>query len=79
MNPMEILKTFVNGGGNPQQVLMKAMGMNGNNNVMISNLMNMANKGDTKGVEQFARNYLKEKGMDFDKEFSAFMNNFNKR
>ena len=76
---MEILKTFVNGGGNPQQVLMKAMGMNGNNNVMISNLMNMANKGDAKGVEQFARNYLKEKGMDFDKEFSAFMSNFNKR
>lgn len=79
MNPMEILKTFVNGGGNPQQVLMKAIGMNGNNNVMISNLMNMANKGDAKGVEQFARNYLKEKGMDFDKEFSAFMSNFNKR
>lgn len=79
MNPMEILKTFVNGGGNPQQVLMKAMGMNGNNNVMISNLMNMANKGDAKGVEQFARNYLKERGMDFDKEFSAFMSNFNKR
>ena len=36
----------------------------------------MANTGNTKGIETFAKNIMKEKGMDFDKEFSNFMANF---
>ena len=36
----------------------------------------MANKGDEQGLEEFARNYYKEQGKDFDKEFSDFMNTF---
>lgn len=79
MNPIEMIQAFMGKGGNPQQLLMKAMSMNGNSNPMIANLMQMANSGNTQGVEQFARNYFKEKGMDFDKEFSSFMSNFNKR
>ena len=75
MNPIEILKGFMGKGGNPQELVMRAMGIN-NNNPMISNLVNMAKNGNAQGVEQFARNYLKEKGMDFDKEFSSFMSNF---
>ena len=76
---MQVLQTFMGKGGNPQQLVMKALGMVGNNNPMISNLVNMANQGNSQGVEQFARNFMKEKGMDFDKEFNSFMNNFNKR
>lgn len=79
MNPMQMIQAFMTKGGNPQQLLMKAIGMGSNNNPMINNLVNMAKQGDSKGVEQFARNYFSERGMDFDKEFSSFMNNFNKR
>lgn len=79
MNPIQLIQSFMNGGGNPQQLLMKAIGMNNNNNPMINNLISLAQKGDSKSIEQFARNYMKERGMDFDKEFSSFMSNFNKR
>ena len=76
---MEILKGFVEKGGNPQQLLQKAMGMTNNSNPMISNLVNLAQSGNKEQVEQFARNICKERGIDFDKEFNAFMSNFNKR
>lgn len=42
------------------------------NNPMLNNLVQMAEKGDTKGVENFARNMFKEKGEDFDKIMSNF-------
>lgn len=77
MNPIEMLKGFMGKGGNPQELVMKAIGMS-NPNPMISNLINMAKQGNGQGVEQFARNYFKEKGMDFDKEFNSFMSNFKK-
>ena len=47
-----------------------------NNNPMIKNLVEMAEKGNTEGVESFARNLFKEQGRDFDKEFSEFTKNF---
>ena len=79
MNPLQILQSFMGKGGNPQDLVMKAIGMAGNNNPVIRNLVNMAKQGDSQSVEQFARNFFREKGMDFDKEFSSFMSNFNKR
>ena len=57
MNPREILANF----------------MSKNQNPMFNNLINMAQKGDSKGVENFARNLFKERGRDFDKEFAEFM------
>lgn len=45
-----------------------------NNNPMLRNLINMAQQGNSKGVEDFARNYLKEQGRDFDTEFANFKN-----
>lgn len=47
-----------------------------NNNPMLRNLINMAQQGNSKGVEDFARNYLKEQGRDFDTEFANFKNQF---
>ena len=76
MNPMEILKGFANKGGNPQQLLQRAISMNKNNNPMIANLVNLAQTGNKEQIEQFARNYCKERNMDFDKEFNSFMSNF---
>ena len=47
-----------------------------NNNPMIKNLVEMAEKGDSQGVENFARNLYQQQGRDFDKEFNEFMSNF---
>ena len=59
---------------NPQSVINKIITQN--SNPVINNLIKMAQKGDVKGVEDFARNLFKEKGRNFDKEFAEFKNNF---
>ena len=59
---------------NPQSVINKIITQN--SNPVINNLIKMAQKGDVKGVENFARNLFKEKGRNFDKEFAEFKNNF---
>lgn len=42
------------------------------NNPILNNVITMAQNGDTKGVETFARNICKQKGLDFDTEFNKF-------
>ena len=59
---------------NPQEMLKKAI--NNNKNPIVNNLVQMAQSGNNKGVEEFARNLFKENGRDFDKEFAQFMSNF---
>lgn len=73
-NPMLNMLALLKNGGNVQNLIMQTMA--NNSNPMIKNLIEMAQKGDTQGVENFARNLYKEQGKDFDKEFSIFMNNF---
>lgn len=73
-NPIEMIKLFMGEDKTPQQILQKMM--KDNSNPVLNNLINMAQTGDSKGVENFARNICKEKGKDFDKEFSEFMSNF---
>ena len=72
-NPIEIIKSFMGRGGNPQQLIQKAIG---NSNPMLNNLIQMAQTGNSKGVETFAKNLFKENGRDFEKEFGQFMSNF---
>lgn len=61
---------------NPIQML-KNMVINKNiNNPILKEVIAKAQSGDIKGVEDFARNLLKEQGRDFDKEFNQFMSNF---
>ena len=73
MNPMQMLQSFLGRGMSPQQIINQ---MSGNKNPMITNLMNMMQTGNSKGVEDFARNIFKEKVRDFDKEFSEFKKKF---
>lgn len=70
MNP---IKQMI--GTNPKQFLLEQI-MQNNSNPMINNLLAMAKRGDTKGVETFARNFMQERGVDFDKEFANFMQNW---
>ena len=56
------------------------MGMLKNNsNPIFANLVNLAEQNNTKELEKFARNFLKEQGRDFDKEFATFQNMFVKK
>lgn len=75
MNPINMLKGMM-GNMNPKNIAMKML--KNNTNPIFNNLMQMMEKGDDKGIEQFARNVCKEKNIDFDKQFGDFMNNFKK-
>ena len=57
---------------NIKQIVMNMLRNNGN--PIVNNLMQMAEKNDTHGLEEFARNYCKERGCDFDKEMEKFQN-----
>ena len=75
MNPINMLKGMM-GISNPKDMAMKMLSQN--NNPIFKNLTQMMEKGDDKGIEQFARNICKEKNIDFDKQFGEFMKNFKK-
>lgn len=63
--------------GNPQQVVMSMLEQTVNQgNPIAVNLMQLAKKGDSKEIENIARNIAKEKGIDFDKEFNSFKQMF---
>ena len=66
MNPMQLI-AMLRVGGNPQQLVMSLL-----QGEMGQNLLSLAQKGDTPQIEEIARNICKQKGVDFDKEFSAF-------
>ena len=74
MNPIEMIKEFIGKGMNPQQILGNVM--KNNSNPVFNNLIEKAKEGDSKGVENFARNLFKEQGRDFDKEFAEFRKSF---
>ena len=68
MNPMQMLQ----GMRNPQQFLQQMMvDRQMMSNPIIKNALGMAQKGDSKGIEQMARNLCKEKGIDADKAFES--------
>ena len=70
MNPLDTVKNFLKQGGSPQQLFARFMQQN--QNPMVNNLIKMAQNGNTKELETFARNRFKEQGRDFDKEFLQF-------
>ena len=70
MNPVNVIKQYMMKGFTPKGILQQ---MNICNPI-LSNVIGMAQNGDTKGVENFARNICKQRGLDFDTEFSKFKN-----
>ena len=70
-NPLNTIKNYIKQQGSPKEMLLNFVQKN-NSNPMVSNLIQMAKNGDSKGVEQFARNAFKEQGRDLDKELSQF-------
>ena len=77
MNPINLTQMMK--GGNPQQIVMQMMNNPQiANNPMAKNMLEMAKSGNLQGIEEMGRNIAKERGIDFDKAFSDFKNQFPK-
>lgn len=61
--------------GNPQQVLMNTL-QQSNNNPILNNVLNLAQKGDTKGIEELARNLARERGVNVDEAMAQVKQQF---
>ena len=68
MNPINLIKQYMLQGLTPKGILNKLSV----NNPILNNVITMAQNGDTEGVENFARNICKQRGLDFDTEFDKF-------
>ena len=74
MNPINIFQMMKAG---PQQFIQQMMGNNQiMNNPIIKNALGMAQSGNSKGIEQMARNLCKEKGIDPDDVMKQIRGNF---
>ena len=71
VNPMQLIAQ-IRQGKNPEQLMMGILESGAQSNPVYANLLSMAKEGRTADIEAFARNVAKEKGIDFDKEFSKF-------
>ena len=71
VNPMALIAQ-IKQGKNPQQLLLSILEGQAAQNPIYANLLNLAKENRTADIEQFARNLAKERGIDFDKEFSQF-------
>ena len=69
-NSIQQIAALIKSGGNPEQLMLNYLQQN--SNPITQNLLKLAQSGDGAGIEQIARNMCKSKGLDFDKEFTAF-------
>lgn len=74
MNPANFILNMIRSGGNPQQIMLQYLQQQ--NNPMYNQLLPLAQNGDSKGMEEFARQVCAKNGVDFDKEFKAFKQQF---
>lgn len=70
INPFQLIGLIKK--GNPQQIAQQLIQQNFSNNPMMMNLYQMGASGNYKGVENFARQYLRQQGKDLDQEMAAF-------
>lgn len=71
VDPMQLIM-MIKQGQNPQQLMMNILETQMQDTPLGANLLNLARNNNTAGIEQIARNLAAQKGIDFDKEFSAF-------
>ena len=71
VNPNDLIRMIKNG-ANPQQLMLNILEEQMRGTPIGDNLINMIKEGRTSEIEQFARNFSKQNGKDFDKEFENF-------
>ena len=75
INPMQLIMMIKNG-QNPQQLLMNVLENQMQDTPLGANLLNLARNNNTAEIERIARNIASQKGVDYDKEFNAFKQQF---
>ena len=73
VNPIQLIQ-MIKGGKNPQQLLMNILQKQGQNNPIINNAVNMAQKGNVSGLQMLARNLAAQRGVDFDQGIANLKN-----
>lgn len=73
-NPIQFMN-MLKGIKNPKEAVINMI--KSNNNPMLKNLIEMAEKGQNDKIEEFARNLFREQNKDFDQEFNNFKSMFN--
>lgn len=73
--PLDFIQ-LIRQGQNPQQLMMQILEQRAYSNPMYANLLTLAKSGNGKEIETIARNMAKEKGIDYDKEFTTFKQKF---
>lgn len=72
VDPAMLIQAIKNG-QNPQQLLLNIMKNNMSQTPFGANLYKLAQEGNTPEIERIARNLAQERGIDFDREFPAFV------
>lgn len=72
VNPMLLVQAIKNG-QNPQQLMLNILENNMSSTPFGANLLELAKNGKTADIEKIVRNIAKQRGIDFDKEFPAFV------
>ena len=70
MNPIEQMMQMAKMHKDPSQMMMQFLEQQ--NNPMSQNLLSLARANNTQDIEKIVRNICSQRGIDFDKEFTAF-------
>lgn len=76
MYNMQEFMGMIKQGYNPQQIVMNVLQNQMGGTPMGENLIKLAQSGNTAEIEKIARNLASQRGVDFDKEFKAFRQQF---
>ena len=71
-NPIQMMIQMVKNRQNPEQMMMQFLQQQAQQNPIGQNLLSLAQSGKTADIEKIARNICAQRGVDFDKEFTAF-------
>ena len=74
LNPMQLMQMMRS--GNPQQAIWGMIKSEAGNNPVLNNALNMAQQGDSKGLEELARNLCKTNGVDADQAMNQIKSQF---
>lgn len=74
INPMQFMQIMQS--KNPQQALMNVLNQQSRNNPILKNVFDMVQNGNSKGVEEMARNLAKEKGINADEAVQQIRKQF---
>lgn len=69
---MNQFMSMIKSGYNPEQLMISLLEQRMKGTPMGDNLIKLAKEGNGAEIEKIARNIAAQRGMDFDKEFTAF-------